>query len=72
MEKTCTAIKHLENCCCECAFQYEVFKHPCNANEFAKGSIMDKMGWICLLQGENRGIFMDREHSLCEEYTSKG
>ena len=70
MKKECI-VTDLPNCCCECKFQHKVFKHPWNQNEYAKGSILDQMGFICLIPGDRGGTFIDREHSMCEEYTPK-
>ena len=60
-----------KGCCCACEHQYKVYKHPSNENEYAKGSVLEIMGWICLIRGDKGGTFMDREHSMCEEYTPK-
>jgi len=40
-------------------------------NEYAKGSIMELMGYVCNIPGDNEGTFFDKEHSFCEEMTLK-
>lgn len=61
-------------CCCTCANQLELMKHPWN-KEFGKGSITERCGWVCkvgLDMGEERQvIFFDREHGECELYTPR-
>ena len=69
-DSECMLEKH-SGCCCDCAYQLTIYKHPDNENEYAKGSIMDIMGYACRLFGESRAVFSDRKHSLCEEYYKK-
>lgn len=66
-------MKHSENerCCCNCIHQKKLMKHPSNRHDFAKGSILDQMGFTCNVTFEdqsNKGsaYFFDEEHGECE------
>jgi hypothetical protein len=63
-------------CCCKCASQHPLYKHPWN-NGNGKGSIMDIMGYVCD-SGPEQGtrlrhmIFQENQHSCsCEYFESK-
>ena len=66
-ETQCLKETDWKGCCCDCKYQHKVYKHPCNQNEFSKGSITELMGYICMLF-DNGGIFFEQEHSFCEGY----
>lgn len=67
--------------CTQCKYYFSVFKHPWNENEFAKGSISEKMGNACAFDlfnetvnskdEDKRLFFSDREHGTCELFTRK-
>ena len=63
---------HSGECCCNCAKQLKLMKHPWN-KEFGKGSITEQCGWVCTMQfddSSNKGeaVFYDFEHGMCEMY----
>jgi len=58
-------------CCCNCTHQIKIMKNPSNENDYANGTISSIMGYGCQVPGWNGTIFMDREHSMCEEYDEK-
>lgn len=46
-------------------------KHPSNKQEFAKGSILDQIGFICSVTFEDesnlaQAYFFEQEHGECE------
>lgn len=61
---------HRKQCCCKCASQVKIRKHPWNKQAFAKGSISDHIAYGCALdcfnKGENRVILMEDKHGECE------
>jgi len=65
MEHTCKGCKHLK----------EVMKHPWNKNDWSKGRISEKMGYVCMIfdvmDKENKVVFFDRDGVGCEDYTEK-
>lgn len=64
-------------CCCNCKWQAKLVKHPWNKATWAKGSISEQMGWVCLtpeLQPNVTFFDLELEHSVCEchEWKSNG
>jgi len=63
-----------EKCCCNCKFQLELMKHPLNVSNFAKGSILEKIGYVCLNpevgEGKN-AYFFDSKHGMCEMWNKR-
>jgi len=65
-------------CCCNCDNQKPLFKHPLNGNQkqgliedklkIGKGPISEQMGWVCHIkfEEEEKYVFFDREHGMCE------
>jgi len=69
-DKKCYKPDFNNQCCCNCNNQIELRKHPGN-NDFGKGSIMEKCGYVCVAKfdmDENykTGIFFDSVHGMCE------
>jgi len=70
-ETRCLLESEWNACCCVCEYQEPIYKHPCNENEYAKGSISEIMGYACRVPGDIGMIFSDRKHSFCEEFERK-
>lgn len=72
--RTCTE-GYKGDCCCLCIHQMPVVKHPWNKNDWAKGSISEKMGYVCLANADPRdehtAMFSDRDHGACELFYHK-
>jgi hypothetical protein len=58
-------------CCCKCQHQTPLNCHPWNQS-IGKGSISDRMGWVCLeFKEENIGVFSDTEHGMRELFEER-
>ena len=57
-------------CCCTCGFFLPVGKHPWNIDKFCKGAVSETMGYACLAN-ENRAMFSDRGHGICEMHKGR-
>ena len=62
-------------CCCNCAHQLELFKHPMNRGVF-NGRIMDSTKLYCCtifskIDNSSKGIIYDNKHGMCEEHCFK-
>ena len=59
-------------CGCDCIYQIEVGKHPWNKGVF-KGSVSDRLGWVCtaLIEDGSKAMFLDRSNCICEMYTEE-
>ena len=65
---------HTGECCCNCRYQIELFKHP--GNKTYKGSIMESTGmYVCIggldLGGSQKGTLFEDKHGYCELYKPK-
>lgn len=60
-----------KGCCCNCANQLRVTKHPWN--EVGKGSSSTTMGWVCTAGTDDGspGTFFDRKHGFCEMHQER-
>jgi len=62
---------HNGECCCNCANQLELKKHPGNKT-IGKGQITETMGYVCIAKLDpipepiRQGVFLDHQHSYCE------
>jgi len=56
--------------CIECKHLREVFCHPSN-KDIGKGSIVDRMGWICISPETKGAVFFDNQYGYCEMFESK-
>lgn len=57
-------------CCCNCAHQLPLSKHPWNTSEFAKGRVTEYFGFVCI--GPDLlpfATFFDSPHGFCEMYS---
>lgn len=64
---------HDGQCCCNCANQIELFKHPWNTQ--FNGAISESTGiYACVVRldcdGERKGIIFEKKHGYCELYWS--
>jgi hypothetical protein len=70
--ENCLLESEWKACCCDCKHHVTIYKHPSNKDEYVRGSIMEFLGYICHIGGEDKGIFTDRKHSFCEAFERKG
>lgn len=61
-------------CCCNCKYQFELFKHPWN--KVNKGSIMESTNmYACTVQHEGvqtyQAVLHEDIKGLCEMFTKK-
>jgi len=61
-------------CCCNCAFQIELFKHPWNQHDLFKGSISESTKLYACIglghgDGKKQAIIFEKKHSVCEMHT---
>lgn len=59
-------------CCCNCASQLRVSKHPWN-KVVGKGEVSLTMGWVCTAGTEDgsSGTFFEHQHGLCEVHEER-
>lgn len=58
----------MEEMCRNCVNLRQLNKHPCN-KDFGKGSILEPMGFVCLLF--ESAIFFDSDEGSCECFIRK-
>lgn len=58
-----------KQCCCNCKYQLELFKHP--FNKIHKGSIMDSTGLFACTFLVSEAIIFENKHGICEGYIKK-
>ena len=56
--------------CIECTHLKELFKHPRN-KIVGKGSIIDRMGWVCMHPEISGGVFFEDQYGYCEMFEQK-
>ena len=62
------------SCCCNCAYQLKLFKHPFN-RIIGQGNISEQMGYVCTafddIDSEGASIFFENKHGMCELHLPK-
>lgn len=61
-------------CCCDCANQVELFKHP--GNVINKGNVSESTGFFACLaltdfDSDSSAILLENKHGDCEMYNPK-